>query len=69
VVDNYVVWCVETTASEIVAAFQIEDGAGIGFWDALIVAGARKAGADRLLTEDLNSGQVIAGVRVENPFS
>jgi predicted nucleic acid-binding protein len=67
-VDSYVMWCVDTTPAEVMAAFQIEDEAGIGFWDALIVAAARKAGAARLLTEDLNAGQVIAGVRIENPF-
>ncbi|HEX6710412.1 MAG TPA: PIN domain-containing protein [Rubrobacter sp.] len=39
------------------------------FWDALIVETALKAGADRLLTEDLQHGQVIEGMRVENPFS
>ena len=69
VVDSYTVWCVDTTSAEISDAFRIEDEAGIGFWDALIVAAARKAGAGRLLTEDLNAGQIIAGVRIENPFS
>jgi predicted nucleic acid-binding protein len=69
VVDSYVVWCVDTTPADISMAFRIEDEAGIGFWDALIVAAARKAGSERLLTEDLNSGQIIAGVRIENPFS
>jgi predicted nucleic acid-binding protein len=69
VVDSYTVWCIDTTAAEISAAFRIEDEAGIGFWDALILAAARKAGADRILSEDLNPGQIIAGVRIENPFS
>lgn len=69
VVDSYFVWCVDTTPAEISEAFRIEDEARIGFWDALILAAARKAGAVRLLTEDLNAGQVIAGVRIENPFS
>lgn len=69
VVDSYRVWCVDTTSAEIADAFRIEDEAGIGFWDALIVAAARKAGAGRLLTEDLNAGQIISGVRIENPFS
>ena len=69
VVDSYHVWCIDTTPAEISAAFGIEDEAGIGFWDALIVAAARKAGAARILSEDLNPGQIIAGVRVENPFS
>jgi predicted nucleic acid-binding protein len=51
------------------AAFHIEDDARIGFWDALIVAAAVKAGATRILSEDLNPGQRIAGVRIENPFA
>lgn len=68
VVDSYAVWCGETTPAEIAAAFRIEDEACIGFWDALIVAAARKAGAERILSEDLNAGQTIAGVRIENPF-
>lgn len=38
------------------------------FWDALIVETALKARADRLLTEDLQHGQVIDGMRIENPF-
>src|SRR5262249_26149574 len=37
VVDSYTVWCVDTTPAEISAAFRIEDEAGIGFWDALII--------------------------------
>jgi predicted nucleic acid-binding protein len=69
VVDSYAVWCVDTTPAEISAAFRIEDEGGIGFWDALIVAAARKAGAARIMSEDLNPGQIIAGVRIENPFS
>lgn len=40
----------------------------LSFWDALIVEAALKAGADRLFTEDLRHGQVIEGMRVENPF-
>ena len=40
----------------------------IPFWDALIVEAALRSGADRLFTEDLQHGQVIEGMRVENPF-
>jgi predicted nucleic acid-binding protein len=49
-------------------AFRIEDEARIAFWDALNIAAAIKAGADRILSEDLNAGQTISGVRIENPF-
>ena len=69
VVSSYVIWCVDTTHVEISTAFRIEDEYRIGFWDALIVAAALKSGADRILSEDLNAGQTIAGVRIENPFA
>ena len=69
IVDSYVAWCVDTTPGEISAAFAIEDSARIGFWDALIVTSAIKARATRILSEDLNPGQRIAGVMIENPFA
>jgi predicted nucleic acid-binding protein len=69
VVNSYAVWCVETTPAEISTAFRIEDESRIGFWDALIVASAAKSGASRILSEDLNAGQTIAGIRIENPFA
>ena len=69
VVSSYTIWCVDTTSQQVSVAFQIEDEARIGFWDALIVAAALKAGADRILSEDLNAGQMISGVRIENPFA
>jgi len=40
----------------------------LSFWDALIVTAAESAHCDKLWTEDLNSGQVIRGVRIENPL-
>jgi len=69
VVSSYSVWCVETTPAELSVAFRVEDESQIGFWDALIVAAAAKSGAMRLLSEDLNLGQKIAGLRIENPFA
>lgn len=69
VVDTYASWCVDaTTADDIMAAFQIEDQARIGFWDALIIAVAARSGARRVVSEDLNNGQSIAGLSVDNPF-
>lgn len=40
----------------------------VSFWDALIVVAAESARCDRIWTEDLNHGQIIRGVRVENPL-
>lgn len=41
----------------------------ISFWDALIVITAESAKCLVLFTEDLNSGQVIKGVTIINPFT
>ena len=41
----------------------------ISFWDALVVAAAESAKCSTLYSEDLNPGQIIRGVRIENPFS
>jgi len=68
VVNSYAIWCLETTPAEISAAFQIEDESRINFWDALIVSSAVKSGATRILSENLNAGQRIAGIPIENPF-
>jgi predicted nucleic acid-binding protein len=68
IVSTYAIWCVDVGSADVAAAFRIEDEAKISFWDALIVASAAKAGAARILSEDLNAGQAIAGVLIENPF-
>ena len=41
---------------------------GFAFYDSLIVAAALEAGCKRLLSEDLQHGQRIDGLRIENPF-
>jgi predicted nucleic acid-binding protein len=41
----------------------------LSFWDALIVVSAESARCEILWTEDLNHGQIIRGVRVENPLT
>jgi predicted nucleic acid-binding protein len=69
VVADFSVWSIDTTAADVAAAFRIEDEAKISFWDALICASALKAGAEVVLSEDMNAGQRIAGIRIENPFS
>jgi predicted nucleic acid-binding protein len=40
----------------------------ISFWDSLILATAASAGCSNVLSEDLNPGQTILGVKVHNPF-
>jgi len=70
VVSTYAAWCVASiTTADVTAAFQIEDDAKINFWDALIVAVAARSGATRVLSEDLNPDQAIAGITIQNPFA
>ena len=52
----------------ILAAIDLRRLHSFSFWDALIVRAASTAGCGLLLTEDLQHGQVVDGVRIENPF-
>lgn len=52
----------------ILAAIERNRDMSLSFWDALVVEAALRAGAGRLLTEDLRHGQEMDGLRVENPF-
>jgi predicted nucleic acid-binding protein len=49
-------------------AWQMQDRYGLSFWDALIVGAARACGCGYVLTEDLQDGQDLSGVRVISPF-
>jgi len=40
----------------------------ISYWDALVVVAAQRGGCGTVLTEDLNHGQIIKGVKIENIF-
>jgi predicted nucleic acid-binding protein len=63
VVHDFASWCSEMTSAKIATAFRIEDQAH----DSLILVAALKSGATRILSEDLNAGQISAGIRIENP--
>ncbi|MBY0447529.1 MAG: PIN domain-containing protein [Hyphomonadaceae bacterium] len=60
---------VENTQALLLAGLAIRASAQLSLWDALIVAAAAGAGCSELMTEDLNGGQIIAGVRITNPFT
>ncbi|MGB8436138.1 MAG: PIN domain-containing protein [Burkholderiales bacterium] len=52
----------------ILQAIRVTRAHQVSFWDALLIAAAKFAGATELLTEDLQHGQTIEGVRIVNPF-
>lgn len=53
----------------VLAAVDTSRRARISLRDALIIEAASRAGCERVLSEDLNAGQAIQGVRIENPFA
>ncbi len=68
-IRDYISWQVEVNDTlSILNASRIEENYRISFWDALIVSAASKAKVSKILTEDLQPGQVIEGILLENPF-
>jgi predicted nucleic acid-binding protein len=69
IVRSYALWEIGAIGpEEILKASELEERVSLSFWDALIVTAAQKAGAVKILSEDLNPGQRIDGVQIENPF-
>jgi predicted nucleic acid-binding protein len=60
---------VQPTVSDILAAIDMHRLNGFSYWDALVIRCASQSGCSVLLTEDLQHGQVIDGVRIVNPFA
>jgi predicted nucleic acid-binding protein len=61
-------WTIHPSASLYRNALRIQADRGFALYDSLIVAAAQEAGCKRLLTEDLQHGQRIGSLRIENPF-
>lgn len=59
---------VQVTPAIIHGALDLHQTRSLSFYDALIVQAASIAGCDTLYSEDLNTGEIINGVRIVNPF-
>ena len=59
---------VSIDTDRILAAIHWSRKLRLSFWDALIIEAALAGGAEQLLTEDMQHGQTIDGLRIENPF-
>ena len=69
-VDAYSSWqLIQIDVPLVLAASQLEERHTLSFWDALIVEAARRAGASRLISEDLQAGRRLGGVLIDNPFA
>lgn len=56
-------------SEHVLGALDLASTYSLSSWDALILKTASASGCGRLLTEDMQDGQVIDGVRIDNPFS
>jgi predicted nucleic acid-binding protein len=69
IIRNYLAWPVQINDPETtIRASEIEEKNTLSFWDAMIVAAALRLQAQKIITEDLNHGQIIEGISIENPF-
>ena len=59
---------VQVTPAIIHGALDLHQTRHLSFYDALIVQAASVAGCDVLYSEDLNSGEIINGVKLVDPF-
>jgi predicted nucleic acid-binding protein len=50
------------------AAVALSKRYGFSVYDSLILAAAKRAGCTTVYSEDMQHGQVVEGLRIENPF-
>lgn len=60
---------VQITPQDIFSAINIHRLYSLSFWDSLIIHAAGKSNCRILLSEDMNHGQEIEGVKIVNPFN
>lgn len=66
----YATWpVVQVDVPLILSASALEERHTLSFWGALVLEAAWRAGATRLVTEDLQPGRRVGGVMIENPFA
>jgi predicted nucleic acid-binding protein len=53
---------------DILAAIDLQQRYVVSFWDAMIIRSAWQLNCKRIMSEDLNAGQLYQGVEVINPF-
>ena len=69
VTENYLAWhVVENDRRLLLSGMEEQARWKLSFWDALILAAARRARARTLWTEDFSTGQEYDGIRAFNPL-
>lgn len=67
--DMYEYEVIETNVNIIRNAIDIKVLNQLSFWDSLIISAAKSANCSILITEDMNDGQLVEGVKIQNPFT
>ena len=61
-------WRISPTSTLYRRALDVRSRYRYGFYDSLIIASALEAGCTRLYSEDMQDGQQIEALTIENPF-
>ncbi len=61
--------CPQTMSGDLTDAALLAEQMNFSYFDALIITVARRAGATMLLSEDMQDGLEIDGLRIVNPFT
>ena len=61
-------WTVHPSAALYERGLEVRSRYRFSFYDSIIVAGAIESGCTRLYTEDLQHGQRVESLTIENPF-
>ena len=59
---------VQVTPAIIRAGLDLQQTRSVSFFDSIVLASAHAAGCNVIWSEDMNTGEVINGVRITNPF-
>jgi predicted nucleic acid-binding protein len=59
---------VEPAVKDVLVAIDLHRLHGFSYWDSLIICCARHSGCSVLLSEDMQHGKEIDGVKIVNPF-
>jgi predicted nucleic acid-binding protein len=59
---------VQVTPALIRAGLDLHQTRSVSFYDAIVLVSAQTAGCSELFSEDLNTGEMMGGVRIINPF-
>lgn len=70
IVSDLLKWdIIVNDGKSILEAIGIHSRYNYSFWDSMIIQAAISGGAKILLSEDLNDGQAISGIKIRNPFT